>query len=155
MNFGRVAAVGFATVILAGRCASALQCRNAASAADTQVAAEDISLSTTYLVPVTFTVSAPTTVLVIASIRWFPTNAQTATGHRVARINVDGADIPGGPLMIAHAVPGGLDQFSTGATYPVTLSAGTHTIRVHFGTCCGPATPFVVGNMSRLDVVWN
>jgi hypothetical protein len=129
-----------------------LEVHSASLANDTQVPAVDISSSQVFLTPVTFLVPAGKWITLIASIRWFPSNPSTASGLRVAYLQVDGQDV--GPLIIGNAIPGGLDQFSTGASYSVVLAGGTHTFRIHFGTCCGSATPFVVGNESRLDVVY-
>ena len=129
-----------------------LVAHSAALASDTQVPAVDISASQVFLTPVTFSVPSGRWVTLIASVRWFPSNPAAASGLRVAYLQVDGQDV--GPLIIGSAIPGGLDQFSTGASYSVWLAGGTHTFRLHFGTCCGYATPFVVGNESRLDVVY-
>ncbi len=104
-------------------------------------------------ISVTFTLSTTTMVFVTASIRWWPQDPTTTSGDRVGFLQIDGTDVE--PLQIADSAPNNLIQFSTVITTTKYLSAGPHTVKVRFGGCCNIyGHPFLVGNGSRIDVVY-
>jgi len=122
--------------------------------ADQEIPQDDISTHPGVpLMPVTFTLSAKTTVLITVSVRWWPKYPATTCGDRVAFVQIDGTNTE--PLQIADSSPNNLTQLSTVFFYARQLTSGQHTVRVIFGGCCGiEGHPFYVGAGSEVQVIY-
>ena len=119
---------------------------------DILVSQREILTDGTVLFSIQITTEQPTTAVAIVSLRWWA-DRPGGIGDRLAWVRLNGAFV--GAPALQDSCPTCPMQVSSQIVALLSLSAGSHTIEVVMGGCCGLySSPFWVGRWSRLDVIY-